>query len=111
MPIVPTAVRAKDMNQTIRATSARRLTLAAGVAALTLGWVAATPAFAQERGDRGRGHEHSDGHGHWRGDHRYGGYYRSPDVYYPPPPVIYQPYGYYQQPGASLNFHFPLRFR
>ncbi len=87
------------MKQAMRTRSICRLTLAAGIAVMTLGWSLPSPAYAENRGE------------HWRGEHRYGGYYRSPGNYYAPPPVIYQPYGYYQQPGASLNFNFPLRFR
>jgi hypothetical protein len=29
-------------------------------------------------------------------------------MYYSAPPVVYQPPGYYQQPGASLSFIFPF---
>jgi len=32
-------------------------------------------------------------------------------MYYSAPPVIYQPPTYYQQPGAMLNFVFPLVIR
>jgi hypothetical protein len=46
------------------------------------------------------------GHGH-RGWHQ--GYYRRPDIYYSAPPVVYPPYGYYSQPGATFSFSFPLR--
>lgn len=75
----------------------------AALGAVTL----ALPAFADEH-DRGRHHRRD--REHWRGEHYYGGYHRGPTVYYPPPPIVYQPYGYYQQPGAALNFNFPLRF-
>jgi Ni/Co efflux regulator RcnB len=44
----------------------------------------------------------------WREAHRYNRYYRQPDVYYTAPPVVYQPPGYYQQSGPSLNLNFPL---
>jgi hypothetical protein len=46
-----------------------------------------------------------------REQHRYDDYYRRPDVYYSAPPVVYQPQGYAVQPGASLNFNFPLVIR
>ncbi len=69
------------------------------VATLTAG-LAPSPASAERR-DHQRARQ-------WRGNH-YGGYYRHPGYYYAPPPTVYQPYGYYQQPGASLNFNFPFR--
>jgi len=45
--------------------------------------------------DRGRAGDH------WRPENRFDGYYGAP-------PVVYAPPMYYQQPGASLNFNFPL---
>jgi len=69
------------------------------VATLTAG-LAPSPAAAERR-DNQRARQ-------WR-QHHYGGYYRHPGYYYAPPPTVYQPYGYYQQPGASLNFNFPFR--
>jgi hypothetical protein len=74
---------------------------------LLFGFVAVTaagavfPAYAE---DHGRGREGD--RGHWRGDR---GWERRPDVYYSAPPVVYPPYGYYAQPGISLNFGFPFR--
>jgi hypothetical protein len=50
------------------------------------------PASWQERGRQNE---------HLRDEHRVDGYYSAP-------PIIYAPPRYYEQPGASLNFSFPL---
>ena len=50
---------------------------------------------------RGPWQEHGRRGEHWRPENRYNGYYSAP-------PVIYVPPSYYQQPGVSLNFSFPL---
>ena len=47
---------------------------------------------------------------HWRNDYRQQGYYRGPDIYYRAPPVVVLPPTYYQPPGMTLNFGFPLYF-
>jgi len=84
----------------------RRLTRLAmfGLVALTAAATFGSSARADEH-DRDRGHDR----GHWREAHHWDGFYRRPDVYYSAPPVVYPPYGYYQQPGVSLNFVFPIR--
>ena len=88
----------------------RRSRFAAGTAlllgAITLINLAATPARADGPDPRrfeGRGQWQERGrqNEHWREEHRYNGYYSAP-------PVIYVEPGYYQRPGASLNFNFPL---
>jgi hypothetical protein len=85
-------------------------------AAIALAGVLATPAFADKDHDyqnKGWDHSHQEQahqrawqQQHWPEAHRYDGYYRQPNVYYTAPPVVYQPQGYYQQPGALLNFNF-----
>ena len=76
--------------------------------AMTVLAMAAAPARADERDNRGdRDRQNNE---HWRGERNYGGYHQGPLTYYPPPPIVYQPYGYYQQPGASLNLNFPLGY-
>lgn len=82
-----------------------RLAGVLGLAAISLTLVSIGPADARDRDgrhDRGRGERHYG---------RYGGYRGWQGGYYAPPPVIYQPYGYQSQPGASINLNFPLRFR
>lgn len=74
-----------------------RLALSLGLAAATLAGASVVPARAN---DHGRRYDHHE----WRR-----GYYRRPDIYYSAPPVIYPPYGYYQQPGATFSFSFPIR--
>ena len=74
--------------------------------AVTLGSLAATPARAEgpDRNrfeGRGQWQERGRQNEHWRQEHRYNGYYSAP-------PVIYVEPNYYRQPGASLNFNFPL---
>ena len=52
----------------------------------------------------------ADNHDRWRDHHGCReGYYRRPDIYYSAPPVVYPPYGYYAQPGATFSFSFPIR--
>jgi len=77
-------------------TATLRLAAILGFAAVTLTGTLVSSANAEEH-DR-------------RNEHRYGGYrdYRGDHA---PPPVIYQPYGYYQQPRAGINLNFPLLFR
>ncbi len=95
--------------RTPQRTSPRHLMLAAGAAALfgalALVSMSATPALAegQDRNSfegRGTWQERGRRDEHWRPEHRYNGYYSAP------PPVYVAPY--YGQPGASLNFNFPL---
>jgi hypothetical protein len=69
-----------------------------GLAAATLAGPMAGLARADNR-DHGR-HDRRDWHE---------GYYRRPDVYYSAPPVVYPPYGYYQQPGATFSLTIPFR--
>jgi hypothetical protein len=93
----------------------------AGVAAVALGLMSASPALADDW-HHGRGH----GHDGWRGPHpvyyahpRPRVYYAPPPVYYaprprvyyaPPPPVYYAPPPvYYAPPGISLVI--PLHIR
>jgi hypothetical protein len=77
-----------------------RLAGVLGLAAVTLTGALVSPGYAGARDDRG---------GHDRGGRHYGGY-RGGGGYYAAPPVVYQPNGYYAQPGASVNLNFPLRF-
>lgn len=86
-----------------------------GLATATLAGGFAKPASAEHRDDRHaerrderRDERREERRFHARHDYQYGGYYRRPGYYYAPPPTVYQPYGYYQQPGASLNFNFPF---
>jgi hypothetical protein len=74
-----------------------------GLAAVTLTGALISPVYAGARDSRGGG-------GHDRGGRHYGGYRGGGGGYYAGPPVVYQPYGYYAQPGASVNLNFPLRF-
>ena len=78
--------------------------LVAGTLIAGLGY--ASPAFAEGQNEprferRGSWQERSRENEHWRYKHRSNGYYSAP-------PIIYAPPQYYQQPGASLNFSFPL---
>lgn len=52
----------------------------------------------QQVAERGRGREEHGGY------HRGGGR----DYYTGAPPIVYAPQGYYQQPGTTLYFSFPL---
>ena len=82
--------------------------LGACLALGTLALATSIPAPARAEGaevnvwqGRGSWQERGRREEHWQPHHRYNGYYSAP-------PVIYaEPY-YYQQPGASLNFNFPL---
>lgn len=74
------------------------LALFCGLAGAILVGPLATPAQADEHG-RGYG---------GRQEHRHYEYRQRPEVYYGPPPIVYAPPGYYQQPGVSLNFGIPL---
>jgi hypothetical protein len=85
-----------------RVVSRFRFAVCAGLAAAALSGVLASSARADDR-DHGR-----RDHREWRGEWRQG-YYHRPDIYYSAPPVIYPPYGYYQQPGATFSFSFPIR--
>ena len=85
-----------------RRASIGRFAVCLGIAAAALAGPIVSAAHAN---DRDRRWEHGRGPG-WRD-----GYYHRPDVYYSAPPVISPPMGYYQQPGASLNFTFPLVIR
>ena len=100
-----------------------RLALVFGLAAATLTGMLAGPAHAENeqaqspsqnhRGNdwRQQGRPHAVQREHWQDQHWNNGTYRGPDVYYSAPPVIYQPPRYYEQPGATLNFVFPLVIR
>jgi len=104
-----------------RPTCTLRVALVFGLAAATLTGMLAGPAHAENdqaqsqnhRGNQGReqGRQHAVQQGHWQDQHRNYDTYRGPDVYYSAPPVIYQPPSYYEQPGATLNFVFPLVIR
>jgi hypothetical protein len=109
------------MTNRIRArlpTSTLRLAVFAGLTAVALAGTLAGPAYADDdHGNQNKrwnesrqeqAHQKAVQQAQWREAHRNDGYYRQPDVYYSAPPVVYQPQGYYQQPGASLNFNFPL---
>jgi hypothetical protein len=85
-----------------RRVSVGRFALCFGIAAAALIGPIASTAHADNRDRRP---EYGRDHG-WRE-----GYYHRPDVYYSAPPVVYPPTGYYQQPGVSLNFAFPLVIR
>jgi hypothetical protein len=66
----------------------------------------AAPAFAdgpdlQHNNGRSSWQERGRQNEHWRPENRFNGYYGAP-------PVIIAPPEYYGQPGASLNFNFPL---
>lgn len=74
-----------------------RISLCVGVATATL----AGPLSGFARADN---HDRGRDHRGWRE-----GYYRRPDIYYSAPPVVYPPYGYYAQPGATFSFSFPIR--
>lgn len=79
--------------------------------ALCLGLAAATfcgPLTGLARADDDDWH-HERHERHWRHHEWREGYYRQPDVYYSAPPVVYPPYGYYQQPGATFSFSVPFR--
>jgi len=76
-----------------------KLIVCVGLVAATIYGPLATSARAENDHDRAR-REHRD----WRE-----GYYRRPDVYYSAPPVVYPPYGYYQQPGATFSLSIPFR--
>ena len=80
--------------------SSYRFLLCLGLAAATLAGPLASAARADDR-DHDRGRHERDG---WRQ-----GYYHRPDVYYSAPPVVYPPYGYYQQPGATFSLSIPFR--
>ena len=94
--------------------SAFRCAAVLGLATATLAGGLAQPASAEHREDRreerryGPREERRYERLRTRHDYEYGGYYRRPGYYYAPPPTVYRPYGYYQQPGASLNFNFPF---
>lgn len=80
--------------------------LCCALGALVLATAMPGPARAdgdEHHGRQGRGswEERGRSNEHWREEHRFNGYYSAP-------PVVYvEPY-YYRQPGASLNFNFPL---
>ena len=83
-----------------------RLAAAFVLAAAALAGPLSVPAFADGPDayrfeGQGRWQERGRANEHWRYENRYNGYYSAP-------PIIYTPPGYYQQPGASLNFNFPL---
>ena len=106
------------MNSQIRATPwagrlrlATFLGLAAAVAAGTLAAPAHANTYANGTGNDAR-HAPARQQVAER-DHGWGGHRRyeqrgGRDYYYSAPPVVYPPYGYYQQPGPSLYFSFPL---
>jgi hypothetical protein len=106
------------MTNRIRVRTAPRLAVFFVLAAATLSGMLATPAFADNDYDnRNNGWNQSRQQQarqrawqqeRWREAHRYNRYYRQPDVYYTAPPVVYQPPGYYQQSGPSINLNFPL---
>jgi hypothetical protein len=126
------------MTNRIIVRTAPRLAVCFALAAATLTGMLATPAFAdndhdsrnngwnQSRQGQVRPNDHDNRYNgwnqsrqaqarqrawqqeRWREAHRDYRYYRQPDVYYTAPPVVYQPPGYYQQSGPSINLNFPL---
>jgi hypothetical protein len=82
---------------TNRTQNCRKFALCFGLVAATLAGPFAGFARADDH-DRARDH---------RGWHE--GYHRRPDVYYSAPPVVYPPYGYYAQPGATFSLSIPIR--
>jgi hypothetical protein len=76
----------------------------------TRSWLCLTLAAAALVGPMA-GFARAEDHDRWRHDHDgwREGYHRRPDIYYSAPPVVYPPYGYYQQPGATFSFSFPIR--
>ena len=94
-------------SKTVRSSSAGRIVTIAVLGVAVLFGSLSGPAYADgndnHRGD-GRGYQQDRGRPNerWRPQDRYDGYYSAPPVIYAPPAY------YYQQPGASLNFSFPL---
>ncbi len=56
----------------------------------------------QQIADRDHGREQHHGGGY------HGGYRGGGERYYGPPPIVYAPQGYYQQPGVALSFGLPI---
>jgi len=119
------------MTNRITARFAPRLAVLVALAAAALTGTLATPAFAdnddwnngsnqsrqqqsrqqqwrQQQARQEEARQRAAQQERWREAHHYNRYYRQPDVYYTAPPVVYQPPGYYQQSGPSLNLNFPL---
>jgi len=112
-----------------RPVSPLRLVLFAGLAAGVLGGAFAAPAYAvntpparssearqvpasyQVADDRGRGRGPARGREGPRDDgYRGGGWVGGPG-YYSAPPVVVDPYGYYQQPAPLFDVTIPLVIR
>jgi uncharacterized membrane protein len=103
-----------------------RLVLFAGLAAGVLGGAFASPAYAvnmptargsearqtpaiyQVADDRGRGRGPARGREGPRGGDYHGGGWVGGPGYYSAPPVIVEPYGYYQQPAPLFDLSIPL---
>lgn len=98
----------------LRAPPLRLAAVLSLAAAFVIGTIA-VPAHADDHG-RGKGHgaqRGSEGQQFADRDHREGGHRHyeqrgGRDYYYSAPPVVYAPPGYYQQPGATLYYSFPL---